>query len=117
MKSKLLLSLLLVTIAGAAGADTFIVPSEKGTTSDEPKLVASHKGGTCVYGDKEVQLGDTVIMAESEIVLVCANAPQGPVFYPLSSVSAKKVMTEEAITRAHHVIQKAGVSDGPYGVF
>jgi hypothetical protein len=36
MKSKLLLSLLLATVAGAASADTFVVSSEKGTTSDEP---------------------------------------------------------------------------------
>jgi hypothetical protein len=92
MKSKLLLSLILATVAGAASADTFIVPSEKGTTSDEPKLAASHKAGTCVYGDKAVQLGDTVIMAESNIVLVCANAPQGPVFYPLSSAGATQVV-------------------------
>lgn len=92
MKSKLLLSLLLATVAGAASADAFIVPSEKGTTSDEAKLAASHKGGTCMYGDKAVQLGDTVIMAESNIVLVCASAPQGPVFYPLSAAGAAQVV-------------------------
>lgn len=92
MKSKLLLSILLAAVTGAAIADTFIVSSDKGTTSDEPKLAAPHKGGTCVYGDKAVQLGDTVIMAESNIVLVCASAPQGAVFYPLSSAGAAQVV-------------------------
>jgi len=92
MKSKLLLSLLLATVAGAASADTYVVSTDKGTTSDEPRLAASQSVGTCVYGDKAVQLGDTVIMAESKIVLVCANAPQGPVFYPLSSAGAAQVV-------------------------
>lgn len=55
MKSKLLLSTLLVLVASTATADT-------------------------------------VVMAESDVVLVCASAPQGPVFYPLSSVSAAQVM-------------------------
>lgn len=92
MKSKLLLSLLLATVAGAASADTYVVSSDKGTSSDEPKLAASHSVGTCVYGDKAVQLGDTVIMAESNIVLVCANASQGPVFYPLASSVTQRVI-------------------------
>lgn len=102
MKSKLLLSFLLATIAGAASADTFIVPSEKGMTSDEPTLAVSHKGGTCLYGDKAVQLGDTVIMTESKIVLVCANAPQGPVFYPLSSAGAAQVVKATSKARGYH---------------
>jgi len=92
MKSKLLLSLLLATVASTASADTFVVSSEKGTTSDEPKLAASHKAATCMYGDKAVQLGDTLIMAESNIVLVCASAPQGAVFYPLPPVGAAQVV-------------------------
>ncbi len=92
MKSKLLLSLLLATVAGAASADTFVVSSEKGTTSDKAKLAASHNAGTCEYGDKAVKLGDTLIMAESNIVLVCASAPQGAVFYPLSSAGAAQVV-------------------------
>lgn len=99
VKSKLLLSVLLAAIASAATADTFIVSSDKGTTSDEPKLATAHTKGTCLYGDKAVQLGDTLIMAESNIVLVCANAPQGPVFYPLSSTSAAQVM--KAPSKAH----------------
>lgn len=92
MKKNLLMSILLAAVATTAIADTFVVSCDKTTSSDEPKLAASHSAGACVYADKAVQLGDTVIMAEANIVLVCANAPQGPVFYPLSSAGATQVV-------------------------
>lgn len=92
MKKNLLMSILLAAVATTAIADTFVVSSDKGTSSDEPKLAASHGAGACMYADKAVQLGDTVIMDESKIVLVCASAPQGPVFYPLSSAGAAQVV-------------------------
>lgn len=117
MKSKLLLSLIFATVAGAASADTFIVSSEKGTTSDEPKLATSHKGGTCVYGDKAVKLGDLVIMAESNIVLVCASAPQGSVFYPLAASAAQRVVgavpAHEMVTSVSGSSYKISVSATP----
>lgn len=92
MKKNLLMSILLATVATTAIADIFVVSSDKGTSSDEPKLAVSHGAGAFVYADRAVQLGDTVIMAELEIVMVCANAPQDPVFYRLSPAGAAQVV-------------------------
>jgi hypothetical protein len=99
MKKNLLMSILLAAVATTAIADTFVISSEKGTSSDEPNLAASHGAGACLYADKAVQLGDTIIMDDSKIVLVCANAPRGPVFYPLSSAGAAQVVKSTPKTR------------------
>jgi hypothetical protein len=97
MKKNLLMSILVATVAATALADTFVVPADKGTSSDEPQLAASHGAGSCMYADKPIKLGDTVIvMGESRIVLVCANASHGPVFYPLSSAGAAQVVKATA---------------------
>jgi hypothetical protein len=92
MKSKLLIAVLLTSAVSTAIADTYVVSTDKGTSSDEPKLAAAHDAGTCVYGDKSVKLGDTIIMTGSNMVLVCASAPQGSVFYPLSPAGAQRVV-------------------------
>ncbi len=91
MKSNLLIAALLGLAASTAVANSYVVTSDKGT-SNEPRLAAKHNTGNCVYADRVVNLGDTVIMQDQEIVLVCASAPQGAVFYPLSSAGAERAI-------------------------
>lgn len=91
MAKNLLILILLAAVVTMATADAFVVSSDRGPSSDQPMLAVSHGAGACVYVDKAVQLGDTVIMADLDIVLVCANSPQGAVFYPLSPAGAAQV--------------------------
>ena len=92
MKKNLLMSILLAAVATTATADTFVVSSDKGTSSDDPKLAVSHGVGACVYADKAVQPRDTLVMAEMNIVLVCVKSLHGSVFYPLSPFGAAEVI-------------------------
>lgn len=91
MKLKLLIAALLTAAVSTAIADTYVVGSDKGTSSDEPKLASAHSSGGCVYADKTVKPGDTIVIDGADTVLVCAGAPQGPVFYPLSASGAERV--------------------------
>jgi hypothetical protein len=93
MKQKMIAALALVAAASTAIANTYVVSSENGTSNDAPKLSVTHlAGASCVYGDKAVAVGDTIIIEGAETVLVCANASQGPVFYPLSATGGQRVI-------------------------
>jgi hypothetical protein len=93
MKQKLLAAVILVAAASTAMADTYLVSDANGTSSDTPKLMAAHAVvGACVYGDKSVNVGDTVVVDGAAAVLVCASSPQGAVFYSLSESGAKRVV-------------------------
>lgn len=93
MKQKLIAAVVLVAAASAATANTYVVSSENGTSNDAPKLSVAHPAGVaCVYRDKTVGVGDTVIIEGADTVLVCASAPQGAVFYPLSADGAQRVV-------------------------
>ncbi|MEM8519485.1 hypothetical protein [Janthinobacterium sp. CAN_S7] len=91
MKKILMIVAILTASVSTAIAHTYVVPSEKGTSNDEPQLVAAHVSGGCVYADKAVKLGDTLIV-DQDIVLVCASAPHGAVFYQLAQDGVKRVL-------------------------
>ena len=93
MKLKLLIATLLTAAMSTAFADTYVVGSDNGSSNDTPKLKAAHgAAGACVYGDKSVKLGDTLIMDGSDIVMVCASGPRGAVFHLLSHDAAQRVV-------------------------
>lgn len=94
MKLKLLsCSVFLVTVASTAMANTYTVIDTNTTSNDTPKLMASHASSTaCVYSDKAIKVGDTIVIEGVGEVLVCASAPQGAVFYPLSESGAQRVV-------------------------
>lgn len=93
MKLKLIPALALIAAASTATANTYVVSPESAPSSDEPKLSVAHPGGaSCVYADKLVAVGDTIIIEGPDTVLVCANASQGAVFYPLSAAGAQRVV-------------------------
>jgi len=93
MKQKLIAALVLIAAASTATANTYVVSSESDTASDAPKLSVAHPAGaSCVYADKSVAVGDTIIIEGANTVLVCANASQGAVFYPLAAAGAQRVV-------------------------
>lgn len=93
MKQNLLALILPVVVASNATADTYLVSDMNGTSSDAPKVVAAHAArGACAYGDKSVNIGDTVVVEGTDVVLVCASGQQSAVFYPLSQSGAKQVI-------------------------
>ena len=81
MKMKLLTTTLLTVCMSTAIADTYVVETVNGTSSDYPKLAAAHDASKCVYADKDV-------------VLVCTSASHGAVFYPLAQDGMKRVLAE-----------------------
>lgn len=96
MKSKLLIATLLTAAMSTALADTYVVASDERGSSDVPKLVQAHDASKCVYGDKAVKLGDTLIVEGTTTVMVCASGPQGAVFYLLSQEPAQRVISSAA---------------------
>ena len=104
MKLKLIAALVLVASACTATANTYVVSPESGTSSDAPKLSVAHPAGaSCLYADKSLAVGDTVIIEGADTVLVCANASQGAVFYPLSAAGAQRVVASlPAVANAAH---------------
>lgn len=97
MKLYFLLFCSLVLSSTAARSDTYIVPSSKSDATKAPKLVLSHGNGTCIYADKTIKLGDTIVLEgiaqkNIKLVLVCANSQRGPVFYPLSKIASEEVV-------------------------
>lgn len=93
MKQKLITAFILVTAAASATANTYVVSPSSGTSNDAPKLSVTHSAGaSCVYADTAVAVGDTIIIEGADTVLVCATAPQGAVFYPLSAPGAQRVV-------------------------
>lgn len=91
MKKIFMIVAILTASVSTAIAHTYVVPSEKGPSYDEPTLVAAHVSSACVYADKAVKLGDTLVV-DQDIVLVCASAPHGAVFYPLSQDGVRRVL-------------------------
>lgn len=91
MKLKLLGASLLFMASAAAIADTYVTVIDNGTSSGEPTLATTRAAGSCVYADKSLKPGDTIVLSGSEIVLVCATAPQGAVFYSLAPDGAQRV--------------------------
>ena len=93
MKWNLLIATLLTAAMSTAFADTYVVASDNGSSNDTPKLKAAHgAAGACVYGDKSVKLGDTIITDGSGIVMVCASGTRGGVFHLLSHDGAQRVI-------------------------
>ncbi|SIR88257.1 hypothetical protein SAMN05880566_13328 [Janthinobacterium sp. TND4EL3] len=93
MKMKLLTTTLLTVCMSTAIADTYVVETVNGTSSDYPKLAAAHDASKCVYADKVVKLGDTLVV-DQDVVLVCTSASHGAVFYPLAQDGMKRVLAE-----------------------
>lgn len=90
MKQKLIAALTLIAAVSSAAANTYVVSAEG---DDTPKLSATHLAGSgCMYADKAVAVGDTLVIEGTETVLVCANAAQGTVFYPLSAAGGRRVV-------------------------
>lgn len=59
-------------------------------------LLSTPISGGCVYADKAVKLGETLVV-DQDVVLVCASAPQGAVFYPLAQDGVQRVLKAIAL--------------------
>lgn len=92
MKSKLLIASFLAAAMATAGANTHPAASDTGNSAPDATAVALPGTGECLYGDKAIKLGDTLIVSGSNTVLVCASGTRGPVFYSLAPEAVKRVI-------------------------
>lgn len=92
MKSKLLIASFLTIAVATSNAHTHPAVSDKGNSAPNAVPVALPSAGECLYANKAIKLGDTLIVSESNIVLVCASGMRGPVFYSLAPEAVKRVI-------------------------